>query len=157
VSHTGTGTTQLPACPVGVHSKNMFFLLTTREGHGNDIGGTPIKKKRKKTRELSLLASPFLSLPSQLSSLNLESVALPPQIGTTSPRSATNEPPQPISTQFPPAMSPHLQPATISLLYVGSLFLCMSYSLFLFSSVTAHLNLCLKSSSFFFSLLSFNE
>jgi hypothetical protein len=37
VSDTGTGMTQLPACPVGVHSKKMFFLLTTWEGHGSDI------------------------------------------------------------------------------------------------------------------------
>ena len=50
VSDTGTRTTQLLACPIGVHSKKMFFLLTTWEGHGSDTGGTPIKKKSKKTR-----------------------------------------------------------------------------------------------------------
>ena len=33
VSDTGTGTTQLHVCPIGVHSKKYVFLLTTRERH----------------------------------------------------------------------------------------------------------------------------
>ncbi len=36
MSDTGTGTTQLPACPIGVHSKKYVFLLTTRERHRRD-------------------------------------------------------------------------------------------------------------------------
>ena len=46
VSDTETGTTQLPACPIGVHSKKIVFFITTQEGHGSDTDKG--KKERKK-------------------------------------------------------------------------------------------------------------
>ena len=46
VSDTGTGTTQLPACPIGVHSKKIVFFITTQEGHGSDTDKGKKEKKK---------------------------------------------------------------------------------------------------------------
>ena len=53
VSDTGTGTTQLPACPIGVHSKKIVFFIMTQEGHGSDTDKGKKEKKKKNQGDLT--------------------------------------------------------------------------------------------------------